>query len=217
MGTPQRISARRRLSDGRSLFRVWAALIHIIPAKARASGHLAEGSVQGKRGHGGDHATAPPDHLLTCRCPDQAQRPYRGLCPPHPHVLRVLDRSGVGPRQLIRKRGGRRVDYARKTCAHGTEFEVIAWRRAQEASRRDYSWHVQEAFELGCYRSESPVVPRIGTHDDSAHHPVSALHLHELPADLCEMRLPHRGPILDPGQQRAVGQFLAQLLGFQEE
>jgi hypothetical protein len=91
------------------------------------------------------------------------------------------------------------------------ESEVIAWPRAQEPSRLDCVWHLQKAFERRD-RPECPVGPRFGIQENTSHYPVSAFHLHELPADLCQTRLPHLGHVYDPGQQCAIGQFLTALL-----
>src|SRR5437867_971875 len=91
-----------------------------------------------------------------------------------------------------------RVDHSWETRAHRMEREVIAWSRTQEPCRLDRSWYLQEAFEDD--RPECPVVPGLRIQDDTSHHPVSTLHLHELPADLCQTRPTHRCHILDPGQ-----------------
>jgi hypothetical protein len=58
----------------------------------------------------------------------------------------------------------------------------------------------------GCDGPECPVVPRFGIQENTSHDPVSAFHVHELPADLGQTRL---AMSMIQAKQCAIGQFLA--------
>ena len=74
--SPKRIPTGRRhariwLFPGhRVLFRALTGAVRLISEEAGASGRLANGSIQGKKGHRPNHVSATCHHLLTCHCPD---------------------------------------------------------------------------------------------------------------------------------------------------
>src|SRR5690242_8342371 len=102
------------------------------------------------------------------------------------------------------------VNHPREGVTNGVVDEIIAWLGTEETSRGDGGWHIGEVRE--CHRSKRPVIPRLGAHDNPAHHAMTTFDLHQLSANLRKSWKSHRRYIFDEREQRAVGQFLRELL-----